>query len=43
MRKRGGGDDPMGILEKLKPLLDNGTLTQPPEFDAKKAELLARI
>lgn len=38
-RKR---DDPIHMLEKLKGLLDNGTLTQT-EFDAKKAEVLARV
>ena len=41
-KKRKRSEDPIETLEKLKVLLDNGALTQD-EFDAKKAELLARI
>ena len=35
-------DDPMAILGKLKSMLDAG-LIQPQEYDAKKAEILARM
>lgn len=35
-------DDPMQLLSKLKQLLDAGLVTQE-EFDAKKAEVLARL
>lgn len=37
-----GADDPMQVLSKLKQLLDAGLVTQE-EFDAKKAEVLARL
>ncbi len=35
-------DDPMASLKKLKSLLENDLITQQ-EFDAKKAEILARL
>ncbi|RBC45355.1 hypothetical protein BRN12_04545, partial [Xanthomonas oryzae pv. oryzae] len=35
-------DDPVQVLSKLKQLLDAGLVTQE-EFDAKKAEVLARL
>ncbi|KHM93201.1 SHOCT domain-containing protein, partial [Xanthomonas vesicatoria] len=35
-------DDPVQVLGKLKQLLDAGLVTQQ-EFDAKKAEILARL